>query len=127
MHVICLTAIFEAVETTPQRATFATTVILEDFSIEVLDKGTYRRFLLRVNVFTAKDSPTSCLSVTHSNKPFLQLALKLPEQVVLLNIEWAIDNSPCHNIDRLEYRMRFITAVIEFRVEVYTVLNLTHI
>src|SRR5579884_894120 len=125
--IICLTTIFEAVETTPKCATFAITIVLEDFPIEVLDKGTYCWFLLHVDVFTVKDRPTSCLPTTHSVKPFLQLALQLPEQVVLLNIERAIDNSPCHNIDRLEYRMRLIPTVIEFRVEVYTLLNLTHI
>src|SRR5690348_4476304 len=100
MVIISLTTIFEAVEMTAQCAAFATTIVLEDLSVEALDKGTYSRFLLRVNVFTAKDSPTSCLSVTHSVKPFLQLTLKLPEQVVLLNIEWAIDDSPCYYIDR---------------------------
>src|SRR5579884_523406 len=109
--IICLTTIFEAVKTTPQCATFAITIVLEDFPIEVLDKGTYCRFLLRVNVFLGKDSPTSRLSVMHSAKPFLQLALQLPEQIVLLNIEWTIDNSPCHNIDRFEYRMRLIPTV----------------
>src|SRR5579875_918070 len=105
MRIICLTTILEAIDAIAQRAAFSLAVIQENLLVEELNEFAYRRFLLRINIAPTKDSIACRLPIAHAVEPASQLALNLPEQVVRFDIQWAVDNGTCHNIDRLEHRM----------------------
>src|SRR5260221_4062972 len=88
--VVGFTPVFDVVDLTPQQTTFALAIVAKDLVIERLDELFNSVSFLRFDILPFPlDSLACCVPTTHAIKPAFQFAANLPEQIFLLNVQWA--------------------------------------
>src|SRR5579883_675284 len=105
VDVIRLAAIFKAVDAVAQQAPLTLAVVKEDLAIENLDKFSHRLLLFGLDILTVEDGPPRRLPVAHASQPASDLALDLPEQVFVIDIQRTGDNGFGHNVHRFKDRV----------------------
>src|SRR6266700_4300960 len=127
MDVVGLAAILEAIEAAAQDATFALAVGLEDLVVEVGDELADGGGLLCVDVFAPEDGVAFCLAAAHAIEPVLPLTLDLPQHILFVDLQRAVDDGFGDNVYRLEDRMRLVAAPVKDRVKVHALLNIAQV
>ncbi len=98
LHIICFATIFEAIETTTQDTTLFLTIDRENLFVEIPNELAYCRFLFRLYLFAPEHRSSCRLSATYTVKPIFHLALYLQQQVIVVDLQRAIDNRLSNNI-----------------------------